>query len=347
MKFLSIIVPRFKESAELMLPLFSSINNQVGIDFSDIEVIVVNDGEKEGGKTDALDRTFLDMFQFKTRQLFSDENIGPGMCRQVGIDNARGAYLTFIDADDRFHNIASIGLIISECKATSCDMLDTPWLEELFMKDTQQYVYHQHDVNNTWMHGKCIRRQFLIDNNIKHNPKYYVHEDSYILAIIAAMLQEGYGERRFAPATVTYLWKYMPDSTVRRNDGIYSYNSLPTYINAIYDAHTNIESRKLPMPERVANFIIYIYMTINSINWLDTEEHVGYKNDAEEAMVAYIKKFGHYLNECPQDRFMMLYSEQRPKVGFIEVETIMNWVNRLAAVGKEDNKNDGEGSEGQ
>lgn len=344
MKFLSVIVPRFKESEELMLPLLSSINNQVGINFDEIEVIVVNDGIEGGGKTVPLDHKFLDMFQFQTVQLSADENVGPGMCRQIGIDNARGTYLTFIDADDRFHNVASLGLMINECRNTSCDMLDTPWLEELFVAETQQFVYTQHEVNNTWMHGKCIRRQFLIDNNIKHHPRYRVHEDSYILALIASVLQHSGGERRFAPSTVTYVWKWSDSSIVRRDNGIYTWSSMVTYINAINDAHRNIEKRKFPMAERVANFVIYIYMTINAPNWIDTEEHIGYKQSSENAMAEYIQEFGHYLEECPQDRFVQLYSEQRPKM-FMENEPIMAWINRLNAVGRKEDENEKEGSD--
>ena len=45
-KFLSIIIPRYKETEKEIFPLLSSINGQVGMDFSDIEVIIATDGKE-------------------------------------------------------------------------------------------------------------------------------------------------------------------------------------------------------------------------------------------------------------------------------------------------------------
>ena len=63
-KFLSIIIPKYKESEKEMFPLLSSINGQIGIDFCDIEVIIAIDGIKNGSNV-TLDDNFLKMFNFK------------------------------------------------------------------------------------------------------------------------------------------------------------------------------------------------------------------------------------------------------------------------------------------
>ena len=47
-KFLSIIIPRYTETERDIFPLLSSIGGQVGVDFSAIEVIIVNDGRGSG-----------------------------------------------------------------------------------------------------------------------------------------------------------------------------------------------------------------------------------------------------------------------------------------------------------
>ena len=54
-KFLSIIIPRYKETEKEIFPLLSSINGQVGMDFSDIEVIIATDGKENP----ELDQGFL------------------------------------------------------------------------------------------------------------------------------------------------------------------------------------------------------------------------------------------------------------------------------------------------
>ena len=180
-KFLSIIIPRYKETEQDIFPLLSSINNQVGIDFDDIEVIIANDG----GGLGELDQTFLGMFNMDSTQINLEKNCGPGVARQVGLDIAKGEYVMFCDADDIIHNVGVIGAFIHECEVQSPDILSSSWLEEMIMEDGK-YTYINHNIENTWMHGKVLRRQFLIQNNIRFHDDLRVNEDSYFLAIAAA-----------------------------------------------------------------------------------------------------------------------------------------------------------------
>ena len=46
-KLLSIIIPSYKETEKEIMPLLSSINNQVGINLSDLEIIIIRDGTTE------------------------------------------------------------------------------------------------------------------------------------------------------------------------------------------------------------------------------------------------------------------------------------------------------------
>ena len=77
-KFVSIVIPRYKETEKDIFPLLSSINGQVGVDLSDIEAIIANDGKNE---TNPLDGTFLSLFDFDIRQVTCEVNLWP---RQAG-----------------------------------------------------------------------------------------------------------------------------------------------------------------------------------------------------------------------------------------------------------------------
>lgn len=44
---LSIIIPSYKETEKELLPLLTSINNQVNLNLNNIEVIIVRDGTTE------------------------------------------------------------------------------------------------------------------------------------------------------------------------------------------------------------------------------------------------------------------------------------------------------------
>jgi len=102
-KTISIVIPYYQETEEKVFPLLSSINNQVGIDFEKIEVILANDaGEMK------VSNSFLDLFSnFKTIVVHCVENGGPGLARQKGLDHATGEYVIFCDADDVLQNVAA------------------------------------------------------------------------------------------------------------------------------------------------------------------------------------------------------------------------------------------------
>ena len=60
------------------------------------------------------------------RILSTYKNCGAGMARNVGIYNAAGDYLTFLDADDAFSTPLALSSVISECEKKSPDIFICP-----------------------------------------------------------------------------------------------------------------------------------------------------------------------------------------------------------------------------
>ena len=149
-KFLTIAVPRYKETEKEIFPLLSSVNGQVGIDFQDIEVIIANDGNE----TIPLKEEFLSFFDYDIKQITCPVNRGCGPARQAGFDIARGEYLLCCDADDVLHNVGILGAMMQEAEKTAPDVLTTSWLEEVLEEPSGNYRYITHENDNTWMHGK-------------------------------------------------------------------------------------------------------------------------------------------------------------------------------------------------
>lgn len=93
---ISIIIPLYncKDYIDICL---TSIVNQV-VEPSTYEVIVVNDGSNDGG-----DWIVSQKFQHKYQQikLISQDNKGLSSARNRGLQEARGDFIWFIDADDR------------------------------------------------------------------------------------------------------------------------------------------------------------------------------------------------------------------------------------------------------
>ena len=89
---ISIIVPVY--NVEQYLPrCIDSILNQ---SFADFELLLIDDGSKDKSGT------ICDEYAAKDSRirLFHKENGGVSSARNVGLDNARGEWLAFIDGDD-------------------------------------------------------------------------------------------------------------------------------------------------------------------------------------------------------------------------------------------------------
>lgn len=320
-KFLSIVIPRYRETEMEVFPLLSSINGQVGIDFGDLEVIIANDG----GGTGPLDGNFLDLFRMEIRQVELKENGGPGVARQAGLDAARGTYVMFCDADDCLHNVGVLGALTQEAERTAADMLTSSWLEEIRLPDGQ-YSYITHEQENTWMHGKLFRRAFLADRGIRFHPELRVHEDSYFLSIAAAAAKNA---RHMA--VTTYVWRFRPDSITRRDGAVYTYASIPTFIEANTMAMREVE-RAAPeqMRYKVVQFILYNYFCFHQPGWL-APERAEYLRAAEEALKQHIAPFWHYWQDAPGEFLAEVYNQERAKsfAGGVETETVGAWVRRI------------------
>ena len=88
----SIIVPVYNVEKYLSICLESIL----GQDYTDYEIIAVNDGSTDGSLE------ILNKYKQKTKRLvvLSQRNRGLGGARNTGIRNAQGEYLIFLDSDD-------------------------------------------------------------------------------------------------------------------------------------------------------------------------------------------------------------------------------------------------------
>lgn len=88
----SVIIPVYNTDKYLKAAV-SSIQNQT---LSDIEIIVINDGSTDQSEEIIENLTKSD----KRTRYFSQPNCGQSVARNIGIDNATGEYIYFMDSDD-------------------------------------------------------------------------------------------------------------------------------------------------------------------------------------------------------------------------------------------------------
>jgi glycosyltransferase involved in cell wall biosynthesis len=90
----SIIIPTYNR-AHLILDTLNSVENQ---DFTDFELIIVDDGSKDNTK-EIVDRYIKDK-ELKNWRYYYKTNGERGAARNFGIEKAKGQWITFLDSDD-------------------------------------------------------------------------------------------------------------------------------------------------------------------------------------------------------------------------------------------------------
>ena len=92
MAFISVIIPVYNAESTLNRCITSILKQ----DFQDYEILLINDGSSDG--SGAICEQFAD-FDERIR-VFHKQNGGVSSARNFGLKNARGKWITFIDADD-------------------------------------------------------------------------------------------------------------------------------------------------------------------------------------------------------------------------------------------------------
>lgn len=318
---LSFVITHYNESWEVCSPLFNSLADQLGVDFDNIEVIVVEDGGKH------LDGSLFTLFPYKTIIIDEGHN-GVSKARNIGLDHATGDYIMFCDCDDRFISAYAIHLYLKAIKQAMFDIVKTPFLEDQVIDGELKLIRHDQDI--TFIHGKLYRMEFLKENEIRFNDELTIHEDSFF-NVIANMLAEG-NVHEMSPAV--YLWKYRDDSVVRKDRDAYvfkTYNHLMKVRRAI--------CRELEKRERFAEFYQSISKTFMD-SYYDFQRPECFKpenkeiiENAERAFAEFFKEFREeFKNVNPNDVAQMMYICRMNAFmnGMkIERETLQEFFNRI------------------
>jgi glycosyltransferase involved in cell wall biosynthesis len=317
---ISIIIPHYREAPAQIAPALSSIRAQLGVDFSDIECILVSDAG------DTMPADFLARFEpLQIRQIRLDKNAGPGVARQAGIESARGDYVMFIDADDCLHSVGVLGAFAAEMdKDPYPDLITSSWLEE--QRIDGRWAYIQHDIDNTWVFGKAYRRDFLHFAGVAFEPSLRVHEDSYFNGLVRAFLHH----TAHIPV-VTYVWRWSPGTITRRNDAAYTFDSFPEYIRAMSLCLAKLERRNADgLAEKAIDLILYIFFALHQPAWI-APERADILEESTFAVGQRLAPYAHFLAEASVDTLGRMYADGRARhfAGCVEGETLQAWMIRM------------------
>ncbi|MBQ9478049.1 MAG: glycosyltransferase family 2 protein [Selenomonadaceae bacterium] len=198
----SVVIPMFNAEKFIADALDSLINQT----FNDYEVIVVDDCSTD--RSVEVVESYMDRFGGKLKLVRSSKNSGnAGTPRNIGLSNAVGKYVYFLDSDDKLMPNA-FELLYNTAEQHHADLVDSatyyffwrgekpraPLLKNL--KGIQRMLFNQNDVdkrvrefkyNRFWVTPWCkfSRREFLIENHIEFPSTYAVEDATFTFQCIA------------------------------------------------------------------------------------------------------------------------------------------------------------------
>ena len=183
---LTIIIPAYNAKKTLLRCIKSLTTQKRNL----IEIIIVDDNSQDG--SNSLYIKYKKIFKKEEIKIINlKKNQGPGYCRNVGIKNSTGKYITFLDSDDYYIN-NGLEKIINILQKNNPDILinnnlrnKKPFLNDFFFKNFKKKKYKKNEyynisnkyglnLNECW---KIVIKKNIIKKNQIKFPEIYIGED--------------------------------------------------------------------------------------------------------------------------------------------------------------------------
>ena len=265
-------------SVDIIIPYYNTrkfLNRVLGSivmqDADDIllQVLLVDDCSTEAFE-DVIEK-FRPLLNVKV--IHAPVNAGPGVARQIGIDNSEADYLMFIDSDDILTMPNAVSTCSKIAEDNNADIVICDFNEEM------DGGFYTHTGDQTFMHGKMYRAAFLKENNIRFNESR-TNEDGVFNAIAITLSKSTVFYR-----CPIYQWCNNSNSTVRSCD--YLGGFIHTFVlNAKY-AYSELYRRKVE--DDLLSTLIMKYATTMYGYYLDFLNQYG--QDYLDQYLNYVKDF--------------------------------------------------------
>lgn len=298
-KKIQFLVPQYKENEETISFLLDSIESQIHVDKKDIGVIICSDGGKY-----VLNQEFFDKYSFDIQYVIC-EHRGVSATRNSALLLSDAEYVMFCDADDGFvSNIGVYSLIRSLDLNPQSEFLSSKIFIEGNVDGYPEFSIGDH--NNTFVHGKLFRRDFLISNELFFDERLKIHEDSYFCNVINFFAKnKSYNNNAF------YCWRKNPNSV--SNQEYYFVKTMWRLLltnNSLVNVMKNINIEQDNISESVIDVVLQVYCELQNEEWY-LDKHKEYLDRTYGVLYWFITKNIDYYNAVSEDKFRMILSNVR------------------------------------
>lgn len=323
---LSIVIPLYNTPINYFESCLQSILDQ-SFPKHFLEVIIVDDCS-----TVDYSEIYNKFEDLPLKVIRQEINSGSGVARQIGIDNARGSYITFIDSDDElFDNRSLYNLYNAAVENPFHDIICGKVLEQLKNSDVFPHID-----DYVWCFAKLFKRDFLIKNNIKFN-NTRANEDNSFCTLCSLLTNKIIWIEDFV-----YFWKYQPTSITRRNNQKYEFSEFKSYIVNMIWVYEQLVQRNKQGDKKCILFYnnVWIRLYFHLIKCCQRKyydralETLQLAKEYYDKVFILYKKIGEkYFSQCYSSMFSSSISiwEDIPKVSYSEFEyrVLNNQINEL------------------
>ena len=245
---LDIIIPAYHASKKIVQTIFS-FGSEYSFNFT-----IIIDGKEDTDNYATDLGIFNGIHNIKLFQL--ENNSGPGIARNVGMDLTERPLLTFIDSGDTIISTLHFRNLLAQAfQHPEYYMISSSHYEEA--GDNLNTVAPSHNR----MHGKIFRREFLNKYNIRFNPDSARSNEDFGFNMAARMICKNLSKQDDIDHICHYsepvvCWRCDPDSITRQNDCAFYYqkNNMGLAKNSSYAIKI---AESFDVQEEVINEILY------------------------------------------------------------------------------------------
>ena len=321
MKKLSILIPQYNEDEKIVCRLLDSIKIQQRVNLDDIEVLILNDGNKDTIISDDV----LNSYPFDVKYFIGDHK-GVSASRNELLRQASGEYVAFCDADDAYNGLFALFVVFREMNI-GFDALIGNFIQETKMPNGD-WVMMDMPTNFNFVHGKFWKRKFLIDNDIQCREDAPIHEDAPLMALTRAYTQN----IKYCPTPI-YAWLWREDSVCRRDELYLQKTMKHLLMNQSWVIEKLIKRGRIDIVRETSWSIINdVYYALNEKKWLDTANK-ELRDEAEGYFKFFYNTYKRYANELTQtqkDQITAAQKQMSVQRGILfEDVTFASWISHI------------------
>lgn len=251
---ISIIVPVYN-TEKYLDECIQSILNQT---YSNFELLLINDGSSDRSG-EICDKYALKDDRIK---VFHQKNAGVSAARNLGLEHAKGEWVTFVDSDDYIgqnYLLDFIKLEIYEDLIYQNTIKFNDFNKEklyTFKNETmsiKKFIEDNMITSYGYVHSKFFKSKIIIDNNLRFDVELSFAEDSiFILSFL------NYSNNIYFSEIANYYYRDTPNSLVKQS---YSYDKELYLLNqAKHNLYEIVNKKNLVIDNRLLDKELQYYM---------------------------------------------------------------------------------------